>query len=60
MLIDELIEKLIQLRDEHGSDVNVYKCKRSVCDGSIQYIPIKDIRVVDSTMDDDAKNMLIF
>jgi hypothetical protein len=53
MTINELIEKLILLRDDHGSDVKVHKCKRSVCDGSIQYIPIKDIAI--TTVDGNVK-----
>ena len=57
MTIEELIQELEKLRDEHGPHIEVMKRRVKISDGSIQYMPIKHVRVVDD--DEDPTNWII-
>ena len=47
MTIEELIQELEKLRDEHGPHIEVFKRRIKVGDSSTQFVPIKNVRVED-------------
>ena len=57
MTIEELIQDLEQIRDEHGPHIEVMKRRVNATDGSTKLMPIKQVRVEDS--DDDPTNWTI-
>ena len=57
MTIEELIQELEQIRDEHGPHIEVFKRRIKVSDGSTQFVPVKKVRVEDS--DEDPTNWTI-
>lgn len=57
MSIEELIQELEALRDEHGPHIEVMKRRVKISDGSTQLMPIKKVRLEDS--DEDPTNWTI-
>lgn len=57
MTIEELIQELEKLRDEHGPHIEVMKRRVKISDGSTQLMPIKKVRLEDS--DEDPTNWTI-
>ena len=57
MTIEELIQDLEQIRDEHGPHIEVFKRRIKVGDGSTQFVPVKNVRVEDG--DEDPTNWIV-
>ena len=57
MTVEELIQELEALRDEHGPHIEVFKRSIKIGGGFTQFVPVKHVRVEDG--DEDPTNWIV-